>query len=86
MQETSLKRCFFSAPAVHCSIEHIAFGPTGSTFLQNALYLIHISEYIPILLLHFWLNNIRLSIIYNLGLPLPSIYFTWDSRQLFKIA
>lgn len=75
----------FSASAVYCLKKHVVFGHTESTFLQNDLYLMNISEYTPILLLHFQLNYTHLSIMCNLALPLPRIYFSWDSRQLFKI-
>lgn len=76
MQQTSLKLWVFSAPATNCVIARIVFGPTESTFLQNALYLTNISECIPILLFHFQLNYTHLSIRSDLGLPLPSTYFS----------
>lgn len=76
MQQTSLKLWAFSAPAINRAIARIVFGPTESTFLQNALYLTEIPEYIPILLFHFQLDYTRLSIRCDLGLSLPSTYFS----------
>lgn len=79
MQQTSLKLWGFSAPAINCAIACIVFGPTESTFLQNALYLTDIPEYIPILLFHFQLDYTRLSIRCDLGLSLPAPILVWDS-------